>query len=77
MWLAPEVMQQQPATTASDVFSFGLVLFELLAWRLPWVHMTPFQVCLRWSGARKRQELAIRTRTSTCQALPACAVQCT
>lgn len=24
-WLAPEVLQEQPATTASDVFGFGLV----------------------------------------------------
>lgn len=24
-WLAPEILQGQPATTASDVYSFGLV----------------------------------------------------
>jgi serine/threonine protein kinase len=36
IWLAPEVVEGGQATTASDVFSFGLVLFELLTWALPW-----------------------------------------
>ncbi|PRW57887.1 water chloroplastic isoform A [Chlorella sorokiniana] len=44
MWLAPEVLRQEPATTKADVFAFGLVLFELLVWRLPWVQVTPFQI---------------------------------
>lgn len=29
---------------ASDIFSLGLVLFELLAWQLPWRGGTPYQV---------------------------------
>lgn len=35
-WLAPEVVQGDKASAASDVFSFGMVLLELLTWRLPW-----------------------------------------
>ena len=44
IWLAPEVLTGQPATAASDVYSFGLVLWELLAWRLPWDARSPYQV---------------------------------
>lgn len=33
---------------ASDAFSFGCVLWELLTWRLPWSGVQPFLV----SGAR-------------------------
>lgn len=33
---APEVVQGDKASAASDVFSFGMVLLELLTWRLPW-----------------------------------------
>ena len=35
-WLAPEVLTGHSATAASDVFSFGVVLWELLTWQLPW-----------------------------------------
>ncbi len=33
---APEVVQGGKASAASDVFSFGMVMLELLTWRLPW-----------------------------------------
>jgi serine/threonine protein kinase len=36
IWLAPEVLLGGRATAASDVYSFGLVLYELLTWQLPW-----------------------------------------
>ncbi|KAL4857927.1 Serine/threonine-protein kinase CTR1 [Chlorella vulgaris] len=36
IWLAPEVVEGGQATAESDVFAFGLVMFELLTWQLPW-----------------------------------------
>ncbi|KAL4443708.1 hypothetical protein ABPG75_011445 [Micractinium tetrahymenae] len=38
-WLAPEVMQGQHATPAADVFSFGVVLWELATWQLPFAEL--------------------------------------
>ncbi|EFN52530.1 hypothetical protein CHLNCDRAFT_13628, partial [Chlorella variabilis] len=43
-WLAPEVLMGQNATAASDVFSFGTVLWELLTWQLPWEGANLYQV---------------------------------
>jgi len=34
-WAAPEMILGQGASKASDVFSFGIVLWELLTWRVP------------------------------------------
>ncbi|PSC69274.1 Serine threonine-kinase CTR1 [Micractinium conductrix] len=35
-WLAPEILRGAKATAASDLFSFGVVLWELLTWEVPW-----------------------------------------
>lgn len=44
-WLAPEVLQGSPHSFASDTYSFGLVLWELLTWRPPFEGTTnPWQV---------------------------------
>lgn len=34
-WQAPEVMRSQPATQASDIYSLGLVLWELVSGKVP------------------------------------------
>lgn len=43
-WLAPEVLQGQPATLAVDVYAFGVVLWELLTWQVPWGAANPWAV---------------------------------
>lgn len=35
-WLAAEVLSGDRPTAAADVYSFGIVLWELLTWKLPW-----------------------------------------
>lgn len=44
IWLAPEVLEGGRATAASDVYSFALILWELLTWRLPWGGENPFRL---------------------------------
>ena len=54
IWLAPEVLLGGRATAASDVYSFGLVLYELLTWQLPWAGLPYLQVgrVCWWGQAR-------------------------
>ena len=43
-WMAPEVIEHKPYDGKADVFSFGVVLWELLTCRVPYSEMTPLQV---------------------------------
>jgi serine/threonine protein kinase len=43
-WLAPEVVQGGTATAAADVYSFGIVLWELLSLQLPWGRMAMWSI---------------------------------
>lgn len=53
---APELLQGKRATAASDTYSFGLVLWELLSWQLPWQGASPFQI-RRWVLDGRRPEV--------------------
>ncbi|KAH7424569.1 hypothetical protein KP509_11G013700 [Ceratopteris richardii] len=42
-WMAPEMLSQKPYTRKVDVYSFGIVLWELLTTRLPYEEMGAVQ----------------------------------
>lgn len=44
---APEILQGSKATAASDVFSFGVVLHELLTWEIPWTGVDFWEIVSR------------------------------
>jgi serine/threonine protein kinase len=53
-WLAPEVLRGAQATAASDVFSLGVVLWELMAWELPWEAINnSFQIIAAVTGGQR------------------------
>ena len=37
----------QAYSKAADVFSFGMILWELITWQMPWEEMGVFQVHLQ------------------------------
>ncbi|MBL4687536.1 MAG: protein kinase, partial [Nannocystaceae bacterium] len=43
-YTAPEQWQREEVTGATDVWSLGVMLFELLCGRLPWEHPSPIQM---------------------------------
>lgn len=52
---APELVTgASRATPACDVYAFGIVMWELLAWQLPWAGLTPIQVSLLRLALRAR-----------------------
>jgi sterile alpha motif and leucine zipper-containing kinase AZK len=43
-WMAPEVLRNEPANEMCDVYSFGVILWELATLRVPWSGLNPMQV---------------------------------
>lgn len=45
-WMAPEVIEHKPYDYKADVFSFGIVMWELLTGELPYSYLTPLQAAV-------------------------------
>ncbi|CAH9098473.1 unnamed protein product [Cuscuta epithymum] len=45
-WMAPEVIEHKPYNHKADVFSFGVVLWELLTGEIPYAFLTPLQAAV-------------------------------
>ncbi|XP_006364514.1 serine/threonine-protein kinase STY46 [Solanum tuberosum] len=45
-WMAPEVIEHKPYDHKADVFSFGVVLWELLTGKIPYEYLTPLQAAI-------------------------------
>jgi serine/threonine protein kinase len=55
-WMAPEVIRGEQSNEKCDVFSFGVILWELVTLQQPWRQLNPSQVgylpCLDTSGCK-------------------------
>ncbi|PAN03680.1 hypothetical protein PAHAL_1G015000 [Panicum hallii] len=45
-WMAPEVIEHKPYDHKADVFSFAIVLWELLTGKIPYEYLTPLQAAI-------------------------------
>ncbi|XP_047317133.1 serine/threonine/tyrosine-protein kinase HT1 isoform X2 [Impatiens glandulifera] len=61
-WMAPEMIKEKPYTRKVDVYSFGIVLWELTTALLPFQGMTPVQAAFAVSEKNERPPLP-----SSCQ----------
>lgn len=45
-WMAPEVIEHKPYDHKADVFSFGVLLWELITTQIPYSYLTPLQAAV-------------------------------
>ncbi|CAI9765810.1 unnamed protein product [Fraxinus pennsylvanica] len=43
-WMAPEVLRNEPSDEKADVYSFGVILWELVTQKIPWDNLNSMQV---------------------------------
>ncbi|XP_068661889.1 serine/threonine-protein kinase STY46-like isoform X2 [Aristolochia californica] len=70
-WMAPEVINHQPYDQKADVFSFSVVLWELVTAKIPYENLTPLQAAL---GVRQglRPELSNNTHPKLLDLMQRC-----
>lgn len=43
-WLAPEILEGQPPSLGSDIYAFGIVMWEVLMLSIPWEDQTSWSI---------------------------------
>ncbi|KAI0530564.1 hypothetical protein KFK09_000108 [Dendrobium nobile] len=71
-WMAPEVIEHKPYDHKADVFSFGIVLWELLTGKLPYEYLTPLQAAVGVVQKGLRPTIPKRTCPKLAQLLEMC-----
>lgn len=47
LWLSPENLRGDPSTAATDVFAFGVIMWEILTASIPWTSTSQLQVAMK------------------------------
>ncbi|MCD7463304.1 Serine/threonine-protein kinase sty46 [Datura stramonium] len=71
-WMAPEVIEHKPYDHKADVFSFGIVLWELLTGKLPYEYLTPLQAAIGVVQKGLRPTIPKHTPPKLAQLLETC-----
>jgi serine/threonine-protein kinase TNNI3K len=56
-WTAPEILRHQPYDQAVDVYSYGIVLWELLSGRQPYAHLSRLEAAVAVASTQLRPEI--------------------
>ncbi|KAI7725552.1 hypothetical protein M8C21_019916, partial [Ambrosia artemisiifolia] len=56
-WMAPEVIRSEQAYEKSDVYSYGVVFWEIVTQKVPWDDLNPMQVIVAVGFMDRRLEI--------------------
>ena len=56
-WMAPEVIRHEPYGTGCDVYSFGVLCWEMLSYSTPFPQLTVLEVALSVATKGMRPEI--------------------
>ncbi|XP_019464992.1 PREDICTED: serine/threonine-protein kinase STY46-like isoform X2 [Lupinus angustifolius] len=71
-WMAPEVIEHNPYSHKADIFSFGIILWELLTGKLPYEHLSPLQAAVGVVQKGLRPEIPRDTHPKLVELLHQC-----
>jgi serine/threonine protein kinase len=56
-WMAPEILENSPYSQKADVYSYGIVLWEILAREPPFANYSPHQIIYGVINHKERPSL--------------------
>ncbi|KAK6126307.1 hypothetical protein DH2020_039952 [Rehmannia glutinosa] len=71
-WMAPEVLRDEPSNEKADVYSFGVILWELATLQQPWDNLNPAQVVAAVGFKGKRLEIPLDMNPQIAAIIVAC-----
>ncbi|KAL0353267.1 UNVERIFIED_CONTAM: Serine/threonine/tyrosine-protein kinase HT1 [Sesamum angustifolium] len=71
-WMAPEMIKEKPYTRKVDVYSFGIVLWELTTALLPFQGMTPVQAAFAVAEKNERPPLVASCQPALAHLIKRC-----
>ncbi|XP_047319947.1 serine/threonine-protein kinase CTR1-like [Impatiens glandulifera] len=71
-WMAPEVLRDELSNEKSDIYSFGVILWELVTLQQPWKNMNATQVMAAVGFKRRRLEIPSQTNPKVAALIEAC-----
>eukprot|EP00250_Pteridium_aquilinum_P006238 c16196_g1_i1 orf=670-3183(-) len=71
-WMAPEVLRNEPSNEKCDVYSFGVILWELVTLQQPWSGINPMQVVGAVGFQNRRLEIPKNLEPSVARIIMGC-----
>ncbi|GAB2300683.1 copper transport protein ctr1 [Dionaea muscipula] len=71
-WMAPEVLKDEPSNEKSDIYSFGVILWELATLQQPWRNLNPAQVVAAVGFKGRRLEIPRDVNPQVAAIIEAC-----